>query len=136
MPSQCAIYSRLKSSDDTDWTPIRPKKRFTVSDSAFPLNLLLAAVVAALVLYCKMRVTSYLGALASGLTAIRSVSAQGCPSYTDYSQVPHGDNSTGPLGLPYMRPDPTCRTFNSSAVEVSHTHTIKRMGLRGLLGCH
>lgn len=60
-----------------------------------------------------------------------------CPSYTDYSQVrnkslychtffsvfvlckvPHGPFSTGSLALPYMRPDLTCRTFTSNAVEV------------------
>ncbi|KAK3045826.1 hypothetical protein LTR09_012645 [Extremus antarcticus] len=40
-----------------------------------------------------------------------------CPSYTDYSQKPHEPYSNGPLALPYMRPNPGCRTFNSSAVE-------------------
>jgi hypothetical protein len=44
---------------------------------------------------------------------------RGCPIYTQYSQVPHGDRSSGPLGLPFMRPEERCRTFNSSAVEVS-----------------
>ncbi|KAI0921582.1 hypothetical protein AcW1_004489 [Taiwanofungus camphoratus] len=40
-----------------------------------------------------------------------------CPDYTAYSQSPQGNRSTGPLALPYMRPIPACRTFNSSAVE-------------------
>ncbi|KAL0949606.1 hypothetical protein HGRIS_009652 [Hohenbuehelia grisea] len=40
-----------------------------------------------------------------------------CPSYTTYSQTPHDPRSSGPLALPYMRPDPACRTFNSTAVE-------------------
>ncbi|KAJ7026363.1 Six-hairpin glycosidase-like protein [Mycena alexandri] len=40
-----------------------------------------------------------------------------CPDYTTYSQSPQGNPSTGPLKLPYMRPSPECRTFNSSAVE-------------------
>ncbi|KAF8076196.1 Six-hairpin glycosidase-like protein [Lyophyllum atratum] len=40
-----------------------------------------------------------------------------CPDYTTYSQSPHGTPSTGPLALPFMRPDPACRTFNSTAVE-------------------
>ena len=40
-------------------------------------------------------------------------------------QSPHGDPSEGALGLPYMRPDPACRTFNSSSVEVSITQTGK-----------
>ncbi|KAJ7266601.1 Six-hairpin glycosidase-like protein [Mycena rebaudengoi] len=40
-----------------------------------------------------------------------------CPDYSQYSGSPQGTPSTGPLGLPYMRPDPACRTFNSTAVE-------------------
>ncbi|KZT37646.1 hypothetical protein SISSUDRAFT_1062661 [Sistotremastrum suecicum HHB10207 ss-3] len=43
--------------------------------------------------------------------------APGCPSYTLYSQSPQGNASSGPLGLPFMRPPPECRTFTSSAVE-------------------
>lgn len=46
---------------------------------------------------------------------------RGCPVYTEYSMTPHGDRSSGPLGLPFMRPEERCRTFNSSAVEVSST---------------
>jgi hypothetical protein len=41
-----------------------------------------------------------------------------CPDYTDYSQERHKPYSNGSLALPYMRPSPECRTFNSSAVEV------------------
>ncbi|KAG8218384.1 Six-hairpin glycosidase-like protein [Butyriboletus roseoflavus] len=41
----------------------------------------------------------------------------GCPDYSTYSQTLHGNPSSGPLGLPYMRPDPACRTFNSTFVE-------------------
>ncbi|KAN0097721.1 glycoside hydrolase family 125 protein [Tylopilus felleus] len=41
----------------------------------------------------------------------------GCPDYSTYSRTPHGNPSAGPLGLPYMRPDPACRTFNSTSVE-------------------
>ncbi|KAJ7183827.1 Six-hairpin glycosidase-like protein [Mycena filopes] len=40
-----------------------------------------------------------------------------CPDYTSYSQKAQGNPSAGPLQLPYMRPSPECRTFNSSAVE-------------------
>lgn len=45
----------------------------------------------------------------------------------DLIQTPHGVISSGPLSLPYMRPAPECRTFNSSAVEVSRSgRTIDR----------
>ncbi|KAF5387780.1 hypothetical protein D9615_000219 [Tricholomella constricta] len=50
-------------------------------------------------------------------TAIASTTQAQCPDYTTYSQKPHGAPSTGPLALPFMRPEPACRTFNSSAVE-------------------
>ncbi|KAK7049687.1 hypothetical protein VNI00_005718 [Paramarasmius palmivorus] len=40
-----------------------------------------------------------------------------CPVYTGYAKTPQGNPSNGTLGLPYMRPDPACRTFNSTAVE-------------------
>ncbi|KAJ7636299.1 Six-hairpin glycosidase-like protein [Roridomyces roridus] len=50
------------------------------------------------------------------LASVLAAAAQ-CPDYATYSQEPHGDRSTGPLALPYMRPSPECRTFNSSAVE-------------------
>jgi hypothetical protein len=40
-----------------------------------------------------------------------------CPDYAAYAQKPHGTKSSGSLGLPYMRPDPVCRTFSSPAVE-------------------
>lgn len=40
-----------------------------------------------------------------------------CPDYTTYAQSPQGNPSSGPLRLPYMRPDPPCRTFNSTSVE-------------------
>ncbi|KJA30100.1 glycoside hydrolase family 125 protein [Hypholoma sublateritium FD-334 SS-4] len=50
-------------------------------------------------------------------SALVSNSQAQCPDYTTYSQTPHDPRSTGPLALPYMRPAPACRTFNSSSVE-------------------
>ncbi|KAH7887907.1 Six-hairpin glycosidase-like protein [Phlebopus sp. FC_14] len=60
--------------------------------------------------------------LGKALTLAVSVAAAGvawadCPDYTTYAQSPHGNPSSGPLALPYMRPDPACRTFNSTSVE-------------------
>lgn len=54
------------------------------------------------------------GILLGGL----SVTQSQCPDFTTYSASPQGNPSNGTLGLPFMRPAPACRTFNSSAVEV------------------
>ncbi|KAI0650006.1 Six-hairpin glycosidase-like protein [Trametes meyenii] len=54
--------------------------------------------------------------VAVGASALLSTAAQ-CPDYTSFSQKPQGSPSSGPLALPFMRPDPACRTFNSTAVE-------------------
>ncbi|KAL8298357.1 hypothetical protein RB597_006801 [Gaeumannomyces tritici] len=40
-----------------------------------------------------------------------------CPDYKTYSTYRHKPLSTGPLELPYQRPDPRCRTFRSDAIE-------------------
>ncbi|EMD40522.1 hypothetical protein CERSUDRAFT_80185 [Gelatoporia subvermispora B] len=51
-------------------------------------------------------------------TALGAAAGQAqCPDFTTFAQSPQGTPSTGVLGLPFMRPDPACRTFNSSAVE-------------------
>lgn len=47
---------------------------------------------------------------------VPAVGAQ-CPDYSTYSQQRHEPFSTGRYSLSYMRPDPACRTFNSSDVE-------------------
>ncbi|KAG8743921.1 hypothetical protein FRC10_011107 [Ceratobasidium sp. 414] len=54
--------------------------------------------------------------LASAVTLALPAAAQ-CEDYSRYSTKPQGTPSAGPLGLPFMRPPPQCRTFNSSAVE-------------------
>lgn len=48
--------------------------------------------------------------------AVGIVSAQ-CPDYSSYSTERHPPFSNGTYQLSYMRPDPACRTFNSSDVE-------------------
>ncbi|TAQ87796.1 hypothetical protein B7494_g3865 [Chlorociboria aeruginascens] len=40
-----------------------------------------------------------------------------CPDYSSYSTTQHTPLSSGRYALSYMRPDPSCRTFNSSIVE-------------------
>ncbi|EMC96461.1 glycoside hydrolase family 125 protein [Baudoinia panamericana UAMH 10762] len=48
--------------------------------------------------------------------SVQSIPAD-CPSFYNYSLVPHGPFSGGIYNLSYMRPIPECRTFNSSVVE-------------------
>ena len=53
------------------------------------------------------------------------------------SQNPHGTPSEGPLGLPYMRPDPACRTFTSSVVEVSRLFMVPSFAWLNIVqGCN
>ncbi|KAK7222008.1 hypothetical protein V2G26_010011 [Clonostachys chloroleuca] len=42
---------------------------------------------------------------------------EACPDYAQYAAYPHRPLSTGPLGLPFQRPDPRCRTFHSDEIE-------------------
>ncbi|KAJ9156677.1 hypothetical protein NKR23_g1473 [Pleurostoma richardsiae] len=55
--------------------------------------------------------SSLLPFMLAGLTAAQ------CPDYSTYSQTHHPPYSSGKYTLSYMRPDPACRTFNSSDVE-------------------
>jgi len=52
-------------------------------------------------------------------TLFPSSSAQQCPDYLDYAELPHGPFSSGRYNLSYQRPEPACRTFNSSGVEAA-----------------
>jgi hypothetical protein len=77
--------------------------------------------------YIPLRLAAWLPTLPSIMktqTILKSLAVAGvaaaaqCPDYTTYAQSPQGHPSAGPLKLPYMRPNPACRTWNSSAVEV------------------
>ncbi|KAJ7208663.1 Six-hairpin glycosidase-like protein [Mycena pura] len=50
-----------------------------------------------------------------------------CEDFATYSTRPEGTPSSGPLGLPLMRPALACRTFNSSAVEKVVANLTSRM---------
>ncbi|KAK3486835.1 uncharacterized protein B0T23DRAFT_234506 [Neurospora hispaniola] len=49
-----------------------------------------------------------------------------CPDYSSYAKTRHEPFSTGRHALPYQRPAPPCRTFNSSVIEsfISNMSTI------------
>ncbi|CAK5263065.1 unnamed protein product [Mycena citricolor] len=55
--------------------------------------------------------------LNSTWSPLRDRPVSSCPDYTTYSASAQGNPSNGVLGLPYMRPAPACRTFNSTSVE-------------------
>ncbi|TQS34576.1 hypothetical protein Golomagni_05033 [Golovinomyces magnicellulatus] len=58
----------------------------------------------------------YYFVLATTLSLVGFVKTQ-CQDYSSYSKSVHIPFSTGRYRLPYMRPKPECRTFNSSEVE-------------------
>ncbi|CZR60923.1 related to Meiotically up-regulated gene 157 protein [Phialocephala subalpina] len=61
-----------------------------------------------------------LGFAAASTLVMKGASGQ-CPDYSTFSQQKHEPYSTGKYQLSYMRPQPACRTFNSSAVEQTLT---------------
>ncbi|KAI0751344.1 Six-hairpin glycosidase-like protein [Daedaleopsis nitida] len=63
----------------------------------------------------KLGFSSFVAAAVAASAAVGVVAD--CPDYTSFSQKPQGNPSSGPHALPYMRPAPECRTFNSTAVE-------------------
>lgn len=59
----------------------------------------------------------YFSAIAALAATLFSVTVADCPDYSAYSQQIHQPVSSGKYQLSSMRPDPACRTFNSSIVE-------------------
>ena len=70
--------------------------------------------------------TQLLAVVASIAGLVGSVASASCSSYSTYSQRRHEPYSTGAYALSYQRPEPACRTFNSTAVE-NAIHRIKNM---------
>lgn len=107
-PSIAAANSRSKQ---------KSTQSTSISTFTKTMVLLSAGLLSTLIAYFSLGPSSVVGQDASSSDIM--MDDRGCPIYTDYSMEPHGDKSSGPLGLPYMRPEERCRTFNSSAVEVS-----------------
>ncbi|KAI0399953.1 glycoside hydrolase family 125 protein [Xylaria palmicola] len=61
--------------------------------------------------------TRLVAAAAAVVGLASHVVSAGCQSYSSYSQSRHEPYSTGAYALSYQRPEPACRTFNSTAVE-------------------
>lgn len=55
--------------------------------------------------------------LLSLIALLFSTALAQCPDYLDYALEHHGPYTPGRFNLSYQRPEPACRTFNSSAVE-------------------
>ncbi|KHN99303.1 DUF1237 domain protein [Metarhizium album ARSEF 1941] len=53
--------------------------------------------------------------------------ADACPDYASYAAYPHKPFSTGPLALPFQRPQRQCRTFHSDEIERVITDVTTRM---------
>ncbi|KAJ2972071.1 hypothetical protein NUW58_g9260 [Xylaria curta] len=61
--------------------------------------------------------TRLVAAVAATIGLAGHVVSAGCPSYSSYSQYRHEPYSKGAYTLSYQRPEPGCRTFNSTVVE-------------------
>ena len=57
------------------------------------------------------------------MAAVTTASISDCPDYSSYAKERHAPYSSGKYKLPYQRPTPECRTFESQDVE----DTIDRM---------
>ncbi|KAI1813667.1 glycoside hydrolase family 125 protein [Poronia punctata] len=61
--------------------------------------------------------TRLVTAIVAATTLFVPVLGANCPSYSSYSQLRHEPFSAGGYALSYQRPEPACRTFNSTVVE-------------------
>ncbi|KAI1427650.1 glycoside hydrolase family 125 protein [Xylaria sp. FL1777] len=70
--------------------------------------------------------TRLLAAVAAATGLVGRAASASCASFSSYSQNLHEPYSTGAYELSYQRPDPACRTFNSTAVE-NAIHRMKNL---------
>lgn len=61
--------------------------------------------------------TRFVAAVATATGLVGHIASATCQSYSSYSQYRHEPYSTGAYALAYQRPEPACRTFNSTVVE-------------------
>ncbi|KAK5998122.1 Meiotically up-regulated gene protein [Cladobotryum mycophilum] len=59
----------------------------------------------------------FVDAIGNGQQAPIHDYSDACPAYTDYAMYSHRPLSTGPLSLPFQRPERRCRTFHSDEIE-------------------
>lgn len=109
-----------KKSISKPTSPIKSKTKSKPSFSTTTMFVFSAGVASVVLAYLSF---GPVVPAASQDVAEIEMDSRGCPIYTQYSTEPHGDRSSGPLGLPFMRPEERCRTFNSTAVEVSLLHS-------------